>query len=261
METSTATTSLPTTEKPYEFSSYGQRLFVAGILILVFISGVFGNGLVIFAVFLSRRLRNVTNIFVVNLAIADLLACAFLPATIMALSGPDGWPFGTDVYCTSAALIIYVTIGVSLYTLAAIALNRCILITQSVERYQKIYGKKYMLVGMTIFLWVLPASLVCIPVSMGLNKLGYNKVYHSCTDTVSAEQGDSAEKIYDMVLAVGLFPLPTIILLVSYWKIYKHVLMHSQKLQANQEESEALSMTADSTKPTPFGDKSYNSNG
>ncbi|PIK46423.1 putative alpha-1A adrenergic receptor-like [Apostichopus japonicus] len=245
------------TEAPYEFDSYGQRLFIAFVLVLVFLSGVFGNGLVVVSVLLSRRLRNVTNIFVVNLAIADLLACTFLPATIIALSSPHSWPFESQLFCTSASIVIYVTIGVSLYTLASIAVNRCVLITQSVERYQRIYGNKSIVIGIITFLWAFPAALVLIPFVMGMNELGYNSKYHSCTDTVSEEQGESAEKVYDLLLAVGLFPVPTILLFVSYWKIYSHVLSHAKKLQANKEESDALSMSIDSTRPTPYGEKTY----
>lgn len=246
-----------TTEAPYEFDSYGQRLLIAIVLVAVFLSGVFGNGLVVLSVLVSRRLRNVTNIFVVNLAVADLLACLFLPATIIALTSPNHWPFDSQLFCTSAAIVIYVTIGVSLYTLASIAVNRCVLITQSVETYQKIYGRLSVVIGITIFLWAFPATLVLVPYVMDMNELGYNEKYHSCTDTVSEEQGDTAEKIYDLLLAVGLFPVPTITLFVSYWKIYSHVLSHSKKLEANNEESEALSMTIDSNKPIPYGDKTY----
>lgn len=234
-------------EEPYEFDSYPQRLLIAGIILCIFISGVFGNGLVILSVFLSRRLRNVTNVFVVNLAFADFLVCLFSPATVIALASPKKWPFKSEFFCSAASMVVYVTIGVSLYNLASIAINRYILITKPVEHYQKIFGKKIVVILWILFLWVFPGFLVILPVVMGISKLGYNEKYHSCSDA-EVESGTKSdfEKIYDLVLLIGLFPVPTVVLILCYWKIYKHVLTHSKRLEASKEESDALSMTNDS---------------
>lgn len=51
---------------------------------LVFAVGIVGNFFVIAVVFRSPRMRTVTNFFIVNLAIADILVIVFcLPATLM----------------------------------------------------------------------------------------------------------------------------------------------------------------------------------
>lgn len=50
----------------------------------VFIVGLIGNSFVIAVVLRSPRMRTVTNFFIVNLAIADILVIVFcLPATLM----------------------------------------------------------------------------------------------------------------------------------------------------------------------------------
>ncbi|CAH0559444.1 unnamed protein product [Brassicogethes aeneus] len=52
--------------------------------LLVFAVGLVGNFFVIAVVFRSPRMRTVTNFFIVNLAIADILVIVFcLPATLM----------------------------------------------------------------------------------------------------------------------------------------------------------------------------------
>nr|CAH7768721.1 unnamed protein product [Callosobruchus chinensis] len=52
--------------------------------LLVFALGIVGNFFVIAVVFRSPRMRTVTNFFIVNLAIADILVIVFcLPATLM----------------------------------------------------------------------------------------------------------------------------------------------------------------------------------
>ena len=67
-----------------------QQLYVAILLILA-VLGTFGNMLVIAAVILSRKLRHATNMFVLNLSIADLLTCAYVvPVQAVAVFPCDG---------------------------------------------------------------------------------------------------------------------------------------------------------------------------
>lgn len=52
--------------------------------LIVFIVGLIGNSFVIAVVFRAPRMRTVTNYFIVNLALADILVICFcLPATLM----------------------------------------------------------------------------------------------------------------------------------------------------------------------------------
>lgn len=52
--------------------------------LIVFAVGLVGNCLVIAVVYRSPRMRTVTNFFIVNLAVADILVIVFLPATLVA---------------------------------------------------------------------------------------------------------------------------------------------------------------------------------
>lgn len=52
--------------------------------IVVFIIGIIGNSLVCIAIYRNRSMRTVTNYFIVNLAIADLMVIIFcLPSTVL----------------------------------------------------------------------------------------------------------------------------------------------------------------------------------
>ena len=67
----------------FEFESenndyYDQKLLVKLILfvpiyVITFLTGIIGNGLVIFSILTVKSLRNITNIFLVSLATADLM--------------------------------------------------------------------------------------------------------------------------------------------------------------------------------------------
>lgn len=226
----------------FHFDSYPQRIFVASILSVVFFLGVFGNGLVILAVLVSHRLRDVTNVFVVNLAVADFLTCLCVPANIIALVSPITWPFKSMFICTVAATVTYTSIGVSLYNLASLAVIRCILMTQSLACYTRIFQNKFLIIVWIFLLWFVPAMIVMLPVSFSVDHLGYDPVYHSCTDSTSNLPNPMNERTKDAVLAIGFFFLPTVVLIVAYWKIYKHVMIHSDILKAKKGQPGSLTM-------------------
>lgn len=118
----------------------GFQSFLLSVIILLII---FGNGLVIASVVSCRRLRSVTNLFTVSLALADLaLAFLVLPLSVvyMALPPELGWPFGwtlcrfwmsCDVTCCTASIM----------HLCLISLDRYIAITDPL-RYKSRMSKR-----------------------------------------------------------------------------------------------------------------------
>ena len=75
-----------------EFSvvAFHHRAIVASILIALTPIGLFGNALVIVAVVVAKKLRTITNILVINLAVTDLVTCLcfpFLSAGLLSQTG------------------------------------------------------------------------------------------------------------------------------------------------------------------------------
>ncbi|XP_059045692.1 orexin receptor type 2-like [Achroia grisella] len=72
-----------TDEFMYRHSGAMTAVYCVAYL-LVFVVGLIGNCFVIAVVYRSPRMRTVTNFFIVNLAVADILVIVFcLPATLM----------------------------------------------------------------------------------------------------------------------------------------------------------------------------------
>lgn len=99
------------------------------VFALIFLLGTVGNGLVL-AVLLQPGLSawqepgSSTDLFILNLAVADLcfiLCCVPFQATIYTL---DAWLFGALV-CKAVHLLIYLTMYASSFTLAAVSVDRC----------------------------------------------------------------------------------------------------------------------------------------
>ena len=93
------------------------------ILCVVAIFGTFGNVFIIGAVCLHRKLRVRGNIFVVNLAVADLVITSYIMPIGLATSQYKVNPFG-DTLCKINAFLILVTCGASTQTMMMIAFER-----------------------------------------------------------------------------------------------------------------------------------------
>ncbi|XP_064097469.1 neuropeptide SIFamide receptor-like [Macrobrachium nipponense] len=123
------------TEYDYDFSlddlmyrhSFGIGTVLCLSYVLVFILGLIGNCFVIAVVFRTPRMRTVTNFFIVNLAVADVLVIVFcLPATLLSnIYYP--WMLGW-VMCKSVAYVQGVSVSASVNSLVAVSLDRLLAI-------------------------------------------------------------------------------------------------------------------------------------
>ncbi len=110
------------------FSSYWkvESVIISVIFSVIFLVGTVGNCLVL-AVLIRNGQMNTksTNLFILNLGLADLcfiVFCVPLQATIYTM---DEWVFGQFV-CKAVHFIIYLTMYASIFTLAAVSLDRCV---------------------------------------------------------------------------------------------------------------------------------------
>lgn len=93
-------------------------------LAIICLMTIFGNLLVLLAVFINRHLRSTTNYFIVNLACADLLLGCFVLPFSAALEIDSDWPFGRlfcdiwaalDVLCCTASILSLCVISIDRY--------------------------------------------------------------------------------------------------------------------------------------------------
>ncbi|XP_071794313.1 histamine H2 receptor-like [Asterias amurensis] len=209
--------------RTFRFEDYTQRAIIGSLVCFVALSGFVGNVLVILAVVLSKKLQTRTNAFVVNLASADLVTCLTAPFAAVALFSMKGWPM-PEVVCTVAAAIGFTSLGCSIMNLAAISINRFVLITRSIGTYHSIYTPKKIATTL-VFTWLYPA-LVCSLPFFGIGKWGYSDKYKTCTQDTSVESSD----LFSLLLSALIYPIPLIILFVCYFKIYRHVTGHMKKM-------------------------------
>ena len=189
--------SVPPPLYPYE-----ARIFLACVWVLASVLGIVGNSLVIGSVILSKKLRTVTNAFVVNLSVADLWTSLSYPWQAVAIISLSGWPLESEIPCIIAAVQLYTGVGASLYSLAMIALNRFVLITQTTATYRRWYstGK---VIGMIAVTWIIPCIVFFFPPMIGVGSFGYDPEYKTCSDK-DAEPGGAE---YNLAQSVGFYPV------------------------------------------------------
>ncbi|XP_022100954.1 protein trapped in endoderm-1-like [Acanthaster planci] len=213
----------PATASPSLYP-YQARIGFSCCWIIVAILGVVGNSLVILSVILSKKLRTVTNAFVVNLSVADFWTSLSCPWQAVALLSRGAWPLASEVPCKIAAMQLSTGYGTSLYSLAAIAFNRFILITQTTATYSRWYspGKVSSIIAMT---WVIPAVVSFLPPILGIGDLGYDAQDYSCLD----KDGHPRAAEYNLAQSLGMYPIPLLIIVGSYLALYIHLKRHFRK--------------------------------
>ncbi|WAR28371.1 OX1R-like protein [Mya arenaria] len=90
---------------------------------LTFIFGVLGNVLVCFSVWRNREMRTITNVFMVNLSVADLTVILILLPTALVADVTETWLLGAAM-CKFSISLGTMCISVSILTLCAISIER-----------------------------------------------------------------------------------------------------------------------------------------
>ncbi|XP_071490378.1 G-protein coupled receptor moody-like [Diadema antillarum] len=209
---------------------------------LIAVTGFVGNMVVVVAVALYPKLRTVTNVYVLSLAVADLLTCTTIPFIVVGMVSTTGWPL-SDASCVAVAIVSFVCGGSSIWHLTVIGLNRMVLITMSTARYQKVFTRCNVVIFLALT-WLIPLNVIIVPFAAGLTRLGYDFDTHMCSDHEENEDG-SENLIHTYMASTFLTCIPLAIVLLFYVRIFMFVRHHSRK----QREWKSMKRAA-STVPT-----------
>lgn len=222
---------------------WGQVLLILAYSLLFAIS-LFGNILVCHVIFIHRRMWTVTNFFIANLAVADLLVtCINVPFNI-ARNLLDEWPFGS-VMCHLLNFSLMVSVYVSTFTLLGIALDRHqVLLYPLSPRMSRPVG-----LSVLALIWLLAIGL---SLPFGL----YNKVQtvdfllkkvNRCTSSFP-KPSDRWEKYLTVGTLLLQYVIPLTIIGVTYGRVVRklwirtHVGAVTEHQQASQQRAKRKSI-------------------
>lgn len=194
-------------------------------LVLIMLATVFGNVLVITAVYLFHRLRRMTNFFIISLAVSDLfVALGHLPLRIDQSVHNNNWCFdkAPGVVTTCAYWVVMDTVfsSASICNLVVISIDRFLAITKPFE-YQRRMTKK---VGFSLiaFVWVyamLWGALSLIDWS-GDSTPGNPHIKVAWSLSGERNCGKQDKIYYAVAMAVALF-LPLLIVIITYSCVFR----------------------------------------
>ncbi|KAF4108419.1 hypothetical protein G5714_011178 [Onychostoma macrolepis] len=220
---------------PYYIHSAGITVSYILSYLLVLLLCVVGNGLVCLVVIKNRHMRSVTNLFILNLAISDLLVGIFcVPATLID-SLISGWPF-SQITCTLSNMIQGMSVSASVFTLVAIAVDRFMGIVYPFHHRLRPVTALFAI----IFIWLLSFAII-FPSAATLTVIHLDDMYMVQDNQiyplfVCFEDWPRADmrRLYTLVIFIQVYLAPLCLISILYTCI-------AAKLSNNLRESQVRS--------------------
>ncbi|KAL7839345.1 hypothetical protein SRHO_G00260030 [Serrasalmus rhombeus] len=129
-------------------------IFFAVANVIIFVTGVAGNGLVIWIAGFKMK-KSVLSTWYLSLAVSDFLFCCTLPFGIV-YAVKNEWLFGRFM-CKFRYFIMFINMYSSIFLLAIISLDRCVVVMFPVWAQNKRTVRKASV--MVILAWIMSATL------------------------------------------------------------------------------------------------------
>ncbi|XP_053441925.1 alpha-2A adrenergic receptor [Nycticebus coucang] len=195
---------------PYSLQVTLTLVCLASLLMLF---TVFGNVLVIIAVFTSRALKAPQNLFLVSLASADILVATLVIPFSLANEVMGYWYFG-KAWCEIYLALDVLFCTSSIVHLCAISLDRYWSITQAIEYNLKRTPRRIKAIIVTV--WVISA-VISFPPLISLEKKGSGGGQQPAEPLCEINN----QKWYVISSCIGSFFAPCLIMILVYVRIYQ----------------------------------------
>lgn len=195
--------------------SLSFKIFKLFCYSIVFLFGFVGNALVFRMVVKRRKLRTVSNMFICNLAAADIAVLTVnLPFRLAYQENSYVWPFGA-VLCKTVPMLTYLFITASSVTLVLMTIDQHRAIVNPLGRRFTIEITKIAL----LLIWIF-STLITLPFNFALTVVERQSGRPVCTDIWPSAQ---FERFYFLCLFVIQFVIPMTIIASCYTRICGHL--------------------------------------
>ncbi|XP_036740707.1 histamine H2 receptor [Manis pentadactyla] len=190
------------------------RITVSVILTVLILITVAGNVVVCLAVGLNRRLRNLTNCFIVSLAVTDLLLGLLVLPFSAFYQLSCKWDFG-KVFCNIYTSLDVMLCTASILNLFMISLDRYCAVTDPL-RYPVLVTPVRVAISL-VLIWVISITLSFLSIHLGWNSRnetsGVSQTIPKCKVQVNL--------VYGLVDGLVTFYLPLLVMCITYYRIFK----------------------------------------
>lgn len=191
-----------------------QQVIIITMYSFIILLSVCGNSIVCFIVFSSKKMRTVMNLFIVSLALSDILmAVICIPFTFVANLVINSWPFG-DALCPIVTFLQVVTVFMSSFTLVAISLDRYSAIVHPLRPKMT---KRQAFIVISI-IWILS---VVIPLPTAITSEVHQYINDTSAPYFCEEvwRNVTAQAIYNAILLIFQYFIPLTVLVFTYGRI------------------------------------------
>ncbi|XP_069749830.1 cysteinyl leukotriene receptor 1-like [Narcine bancroftii] len=179
---------------------------------LVFVVGLSGNAFAAFVLIKTYKQRTAFNIYMLNLAVSDLLCVCTLPMRVIYYTHKGRWIFG-DLLCRISSYSLYVNLYCSIYFMTAMSFTRFLAIVFPVKNLKIVNVKKAKIVCAVIWIFV---TLTSTPFLLKGSHVQGNKT--KCFEPPPSGRTNRLRSLLVMnylSLVLG-FILPFLIILICY---------------------------------------------
>lgn len=191
-----------------------QALFMV-IYTVIFVLGIFGNTLICYIVCRNRTMQTVTNFFIMNLALSDILLCALCVPFTPLYTFLETWVFGT-IMCHIVAPATSVSVYIHTVTLTSIAIDRFFVIIYPFRPRMKIATCFIIVCGSWLF-----SLLSSLPYGFILKHTSRVDNNTNVTDYFCEEEWPDDERrlVYGSITINIQFVIPFVIIAFCYTKV------------------------------------------
>ena len=215
--------------------SMSQVVADVGPLFLINLTALFGNTLLCIAFIKNNHLRSVTNIFVLTLAVSDIvMSLTCMPLSEGSLLAGE-WIFG-DLLCHIQGFLTHFLAFLSLEMMAVTAVNRYFRVIKP-DLYRKIFTPGY------TTLIILSASLLSVGIlaSITFAQHGNLFVFHpGKAICVNLYRSLISTQIYTIFSSVTFVFLPAIVIIWCYSKVFRAIRRHFRRWAARKLSSASI---------------------
>ncbi|XP_043199539.1 octopamine receptor beta-2R-like isoform X2 [Amphibalanus amphitrite] len=201
-------------------------------MVLIIVSSVLGNLLVICSVIRYRRLRVITNYFIVSLALADMLVALGAMTFNASVQLSERWMFGLVVCDLWNSLDVYFS-TISILHLCCISVDRYVAIVLPLEYPMKMTRTRVLL--MILAAWLAPILISFIPIFLG---------WYATDEYLSSRSPDECSWEVNMWFAVVSssisFWIPGVIMVCLYLRVFREADRQEQMLHKARGKAQML---------------------
>ncbi|XP_072030171.1 melatonin receptor type 1A-like [Amphiura filiformis] len=199
-------------------------------LVLMTLMGTSGNILIMVSVALNKKLQVISNVFVVNLALADIsISAVIIPITAIGLFNDAEFNYNFPIVCTVLGPLVVVSCACSIWSIVSISLERYLHICHPAS-YRKFYNRQSV-PFIVLCVWFIAAA-IALPYFDFFGWGSYVYLYRGrvCTWTYT---GSYFYSYY--LIGLGLI-VPMIIIPYCYIRIYMFVKKSKQRMLKHRSE-------------------------